>query len=108
MEIQPNDFGKGYDEYLYTNADKLNPLDLWRVKVKIEHLRGEVLTIIDAVLGGDDRLKSTKDLIHSAFNGHQGVVYKMGYQDSILEKQENARTKEEFDRATENLGVTSK
>lgn len=96
------------DSHMYQNDALLNGLRYWMVEQKVGHLRGEILTIIDAVLGGDDRLKSTKDLIHRAFNGHTGVLHDMAYTDSELEQQEmamEAKTDLEYVRLTNKIAT---
>lgn len=114
MKELPNDFGIGFNQYYYDKQEQLNKLDLWRVSVKNEHLRGRVLTIIEAVLGGDDRLKSTKDLIHGEFNSHQGVIYEMAYSESLLQAEEQSQTSEELNERVDYIkkkklgGITSK
>jgi hypothetical protein len=75
--------------YEYSQVDKLNKLELWAIKQKVNHLRGEVLTIIDAVLGGNDSLKPTKDLVHRAFTGHETVLHNMAYDGSKLSEEDN-------------------
>jgi len=92
------------DSYEYQQADNFNQLDLWMIKQKVNHLRGEILTIIDAVLGGSESLKPTKDLIHRAFTGHETVLYNMAYDGSVLEMKErieNATTSDEEKRIRE-------
>jgi hypothetical protein len=82
----------------FIHAGELFPIDLWMIKQKNNHCRGEILTVLDAVLGGDPRLKSTKDLVHNAFNGLDSVLHTMAYTGSEYAKGIEATIQSEIER----------
>ena len=72
------------ESYEFEHALELHRLHFWEIKQKMNHLRGEILTIVEASLGDDVRLKAVKDLIHNDFNGSEGVLWELAYTYSDL------------------------